>query len=180
MAEIRDVLKDFVPARHKQVFVDACFSGLIATRGILVGSRAEDPVADALSKRGTMVVTAGDVDEPVQDGCFTRLLAEGLRGNADGNGDGYIPVDELAAYLSAEVSKQCDMKQTPFVGSLAGSGQMVFAMHAGAMGSVRDGGGRRVEMKAPAVGASGPRDAEAPEDSGKVAAEPHKEGQDAG
>ena len=153
MQEVKDTLEQFIKAKHKQVFVDSCFSGLIATKGIQVSGRTvpeDQKVEDALSKTGTVVVTAGDKDEPVEDGCLTRLLTEGLRGNADVNADGYVLVEELGRYVAGEVPKRCALKQEPFVGSLAGSGQMVFALHEGKEGKVHDAGGKAVAAKAAA------------------------------
>ena len=122
MEELRSMFRDFVPARHKMVVADACFSGLLAQRS----APEPEAILAYLGKTGTTVVTAGDTDQPVQDGAFSRILAEGLEGNADFDNNGYIDMYELGKYLRDETVKQYHGRQHPFVGNLSGTGQMVF------------------------------------------------------
>jgi len=56
---------------------------------------------------------------------FRRKLVGGLKGSADGNGDGTITGSELGEYLKNEVSAYSGGTQTPVFGS-TGKGEFVF------------------------------------------------------
>lgn len=65
-----------------------------------------------------------------QHGVFTYYLAEGLRGEADGNKDGYIMFSEVADYVALNVAKWARQKgrsQTPYIVNQSGSPRITLA-----------------------------------------------------
>ena len=135
--EMRQFL-DFVsslPAKHKLVLIDSCFSGFMTySRGLFDGP---DP---NLSKKltqwarepATQVITAGrsgqsaHEKEEFQHGVFTWYLLKGLEGNADPRGDGVISFLDLAAYICNRVSQEILVEQDPQAGTYEGEGQFFF------------------------------------------------------
>jgi hypothetical protein len=57
---------------------------------------------------------------------FTYYLAKGLSGEADLIDDGVISLTELMLYVRYQVAKKTDGQQTPMMGRLHGSGEMIF------------------------------------------------------
>jgi uncharacterized caspase-like protein len=99
--------------KSKQIIVisDTCHSGTLALamhRGLSVLPRVEGPSV-LVAGRGKVIITAGTADqlsfeEPsLQHGFFSYYLIRGLMGEADGNGDSLVTVNELYAFLSSEI-----------------------------------------------------------------------------
>jgi hypothetical protein len=99
--------------KAKQVIVisDTCHSGELALalhRGISI-VQEDKPKALAMGS-GRVIITAGTADQlsfelPIlRHGFFSYYLLQGLRGDADSNGDSLITVSELYSYLSSVVS----------------------------------------------------------------------------
>ncbi len=116
-------------AKSVTVILDACFSG---------GSRASDaheskaltnhkmilPDMEAMeqpwltspdfrvftSSRGDQTSQANDM---TRSGRFTYYLATGLQGDADGDGNGKITMAELVGFVTENVNKETEGKQTP-------------------------------------------------------------------
>jgi len=109
---------------ERLIFIaDACYSGASGGRTIsLTGVRAN--ISDAFLDRiaggkGRVILTASGPnevsgeDEKLQHGVFTYFLLEGLRGEADTDGDGMITVDEVYRYVSREVPRATGQEQHP-------------------------------------------------------------------
>ncbi|MEN0062977.1 MAG: caspase family protein [Myxococcota bacterium] len=86
-------------------FVDACESGSLARdRGATAVEHVEVAVDDALTASGLAIVTSTGPLSAAREaasyggGVFSRALITGLRGSADGNGDGEITLDEAYRY----------------------------------------------------------------------------------
>ncbi len=92
--------------------MDACHAGGIdgmrGTRGI-GGVRIGDETAPGATPSATLVIAAtgpnelSTEDTNLGHGVFTRVLLNGLAGEADENKDGHITGDELGKYLVREV-----------------------------------------------------------------------------
>lgn len=112
--------------RHFLLVVDACASGM----GTVTKSYAF-PEAGTL-RMGAHVVTAGTADEEArasEDGkmsVFTKYLVKGLEGDANTYDDGVITLSELLTYVRWNVARETQAAQTPTMGRLRGSGEMIF------------------------------------------------------
>ena len=104
----------FIEARRLLFLIDSCYSGVAGGRTfsqphfkIRAGLTGE--FLDALSGEGRTVITACDINEvsleapSLKHGVFSYFLVQGLKGDADLDGDGRVGVDELYSYLSREV-----------------------------------------------------------------------------
>jgi hypothetical protein len=114
--------------RHFLLLVDACASGMgVATKSYSF------PEAGTL-RPGAHVITAGTAEEEARasaDGkmsVFTKYLVDGLDGKADTYQDGVITVSELLTYVRWNVANETQSSQTPMLGRLSGSGEMVFQL----------------------------------------------------
>ncbi|MFW6156097.1 MAG: caspase family protein, partial [Armatimonadota bacterium] len=130
MSELREIAA-LIPARHVLFLVDACYSGLAARR---VRGVERPHTVEALARhRGSHVLTAGMKGEVARErhewghGVFTHFLLRAL-GPAppDYNADGWLTVQELAAFIQGEVPRHAD--QTPQLARLGGEGQCLFPL----------------------------------------------------
>lgn len=118
MDTIREILDDRIKSKRAVFFIDSCYSGEaggrtfsrpdVAARNITISEK----FLDQLSGEGRIIITASKPDElsletdELRHGIFTYYLAEGLRGKADLNGDGFVTVDELYSYVYKQVTKK--------------------------------------------------------------------------
>jgi peptidoglycan/xylan/chitin deacetylase (PgdA/CDA1 family)/uncharacterized caspase-like protein len=127
-------LNEVLAAKHVLYIMDACYSGLVLTRG---GGFTGDPkryLEEITHRPARQILTAGGADEQVADGgpnghsVFTWMVLQGLDGQADLNRDRYVTASELAAFVSPRVSAVA--RQTPAFGNLLGSagGDFVLAL----------------------------------------------------
>jgi hypothetical protein len=114
--------------RHFLLVIDACASGMgVVTKSLTF------PEAGTLHP-GAHVITAGTAEEEARasdDGTmsvFTKYLVEGLEGKADTFRDGVITVSELLTYVRWNVATESHSSQTPMLGRLSGSGEMLFTL----------------------------------------------------
>jgi hypothetical protein len=119
-ADISEVM-DQSRSRRQVLILDCCNSGAFPE-----GAKAQIGGTMGLIKtfqgKGRFVLTASNAIQFAYEGrpvigetensLFTHFLVKGLRGEADGNGDGNITVDELYDYAFNEISK-ITPKQTP-------------------------------------------------------------------
>ncbi len=119
-----DVLRRWLEdsaARVRLAFVDACESGSLArTRGGTPVEAIAITVDDALTMSGLAVVTSTGPMSVAREsdsfggGVFSRALLSGLRGSADGDGDGVVTLEEAYDHAFAET----------VVGTAGGSGSI--------------------------------------------------------
>lgn len=117
------------PVKHLLVVLDACSSGL----GVVAKSPEYKELTIA-TEPGAHMITAGmvnqkaEMDNVEQISTFTRYLAEGLNGAADYTDDKVVSLTELLLYVRYEVARKTNGAQTPMIGRLQGSGEMIFQM----------------------------------------------------
>ena len=116
--------------RKKVLFLDACYSGMMASGGKSMGERREHLFQEMAGTDEALVVftSSSDTERSFEDetldgghGIFTYYVVKGLQGEADkaraGNKDGKITVYELDRYLGDEVNaralKTKDQPQRP-------------------------------------------------------------------
>jgi helicase len=106
------------------VFIaDLCYSGASGGRSIdITGIRASIPdnFMDRIATgKGRVIMTASGANEVSVEndqfghGVFTYYLVEGLKGQADADGDGFITVDEAYLYVSDKVPQATGQEQHP-------------------------------------------------------------------
>ena len=119
-----DVLRRWLEdsaARVRLAFVDACESGSLArTRGGTPVDAIAITVDDALTMSGLAVITSTGPMSVAREsdsfggGVFSRALLSGLRGGADGDGNGVVTLEEAYDHAFAET----------VIGTAGGSGSI--------------------------------------------------------
>lgn len=110
------------------VMLDACFSGsggrsvlaegtrpLVPVKDLEVAPRDDQPARFALFSAAAADEVTGTMSG-TGHGLFTYFLLDGLRGQADANGDGIVELGEVSAYLGAQVpdeARRDNRDQTP-------------------------------------------------------------------
>ena len=94
------------------IFLDACHSSGVAKAGARDIATVAAPKYETFAEgEGRVVIAAAKPeqcsweDQKLQHGIFTYHLLEALRGKADTNGDGYVSIQEVVAYLQREVPR---------------------------------------------------------------------------
>ncbi len=127
------------PAKHAMFVADACYSGLaLSTRSTGLPRTLSDYLAQALEKDVRLALAAGRSDQEAHEwnghGLFTYFFLEGLKGQADANGDRIVTSSELYAYLEPNVSQTAlanwSARQNPQMGR-SGQGEFIFLVPAG-------------------------------------------------
>jgi hypothetical protein len=126
MKELQDVLDHGVRAQRLVVFVDTCHSAGLSGEKPVAARGIENNLINLYASRlyteeGRAVITSSDVNEVSQEGTqwggghgvFTWALLEGLRGEADTNGDHYVTAGELFDYVRDRVSIETAFRQNP-------------------------------------------------------------------
>lgn len=134
MEELQTLSRKMGRAKHQLFIMDACYGGLLTTRGVAaVDVDIPNYLQDVTRRTARLIITAGGKDQQVLDegpddhSVFTGLFLEALeKAMADINGDGYITFSELTAYL---VPRASNAYQTPALGYLPGHGQGEFVFH---------------------------------------------------
>ncbi len=124
-----DYLKD-IPAKRIILIADACYSGSFTKWGTKSASAGAEE-AKRLRMRlaefreriaqsaGTAVLTSSGGEEEsreyasLENSLFTHFLLQGLRGEADRNGDGIVTLFEAYEYAKEEVKRFSNGKQNP-------------------------------------------------------------------
>jgi formylglycine-generating enzyme required for sulfatase activity len=118
-----------IEAKHLLWVFDSCFSGALfeATRSVppAISTRTAQPVRQ--------FITAGTADQRVPDNSIFRAqFVEGLRGEADSDGDEYVTGEELGLFLYNRVTNYSRSSQTPQHGKIRNprldKGDFVFAL----------------------------------------------------
>ncbi|MDL2125008.1 MAG: caspase family protein [Deltaproteobacteria bacterium] len=118
MDAVSKILDERIESKRAVFFIDSCYSGKaggrtfsrpdVVARNITVS----ETFLDQLSGEGRVVITASKPEElsfesdELKHGIFTYYLAEGLKGKADINEDGFVTVDELYSYVSKQVTRE--------------------------------------------------------------------------
>lgn len=95
-------------AETKVVFLDSCFSGSIAAKGVVADEAFDLPKLDLDELTGSVFLTASSAkevayeSEQLSGSVFTHHLVAGLNGAADASSDGLVTVDELYQYIYRE------------------------------------------------------------------------------
>lgn len=123
---------DLIPALHKMIIVDACYSGFALQRSSnsITDQVTDDYLTKMMETEVTQIITAGGASETVVEvaghGIFTERLLYALEGAGDMNLDGAVTGFELGAFLRKDVSLRARGKQTPQFGSMEGEGDFIF------------------------------------------------------
>jgi len=117
-----------IKAKHALFVFDSCFSGRFVPRSEI---RPSEIVEDALEKPTRQFLTSGAANQTASDNSeFRKVFVQGLRGDADLTGDGFVTVTELAIFVRDRVAEYSSGKQTPQYGTIRESaldgGDMVF------------------------------------------------------
>lgn len=113
-------------AKNKIVIADVCYAGsmsknLIATRGSIDNTIQKYYKALKNSKGGTVLVLASSENEVsiesqgIRQGIFSYFMIEGLKGQADKNGDTIISIQELFNYTKYKVQDYTNFAQNPII-----------------------------------------------------------------
>jgi uncharacterized caspase-like protein len=112
---------DYCRAKHIFYLLDACYSGIAASRAAVAASRFSD---EMLRARVREVLTAGTAKQAVADtgpgghSLFTSYLLEGLGGAAALFDKSMITASELMVYVRHRVAPAEESKQTPAFSTL--------------------------------------------------------------
>ena len=122
MREISHIFKR-IQAERLVFIADSCYSGASGGRTIdITGIRASisDNFMDRIATgKGRVIMTASGANEvsveneQFEHGVFTYYLVEGLKGEADADGDGFITVDEAYLCVSDKVPQATGQEQHP-------------------------------------------------------------------
>jgi hypothetical protein len=128
MRELQETLDHGVRAERLVVFVDTCHSAGLSGERLVSARGVENNLVNLYATRlftegGRAVLTSSDVNEVSQEGTrwggghgvFSWALLEGLRGEADVNGDRYVTAGELFDYVHDRVSEETRGSQNPRV-----------------------------------------------------------------
>lgn len=100
------------------IFMDACHSGaMLGTKGAV-----KDITFAAPGIIGFYSSTASEQSaetDKMQNGVFTRVLLDGLKGGAK-NKDGQVTIHQLDAYVKQHVAEETNGKQTPLIENATG------------------------------------------------------------
>ena len=133
MTQLREAT-DLIAAKHIYFVMDSCYSGLALSRGGGTFSKDRSYLEEITRRTSRQILTAGGADQQVADdgpnghSVFTWTLLQGLQGQADLDGNGFITASELGSYISPIVAQLS--RQTPTVGNLVGSegGEFIFEL----------------------------------------------------
>lgn len=112
---------DYCPAKHMFYLLDACYSGIAASRVTIKASHFSD---NMLKARVREVLTAGTAKQAVADAgpkghsLFTSYVLEGLSGAAGIFDKSIVTASELMVYVRNRVAPSKDSKQTPAFSTL--------------------------------------------------------------
>ena len=120
MWDVKTALRRQISSERVVVIADACHSG-----GTREGAEGANPIsgsfADLFSPSRRLTLTAADNNELSYEdarwggghGVFTHALLRGLRGEADGNGNGIVTFSEVAEFVATSVAAETGGKQNP-------------------------------------------------------------------
>jgi hypothetical protein len=145
---LHDLLREAGVAT-KIVFMDSCFSGSIASKGVAASAPFNLPKLDVEELSGSVFLTAASAreaayeSEQLSGGIFTHDVVAGLQGAADGNSDGLVTVDELYQYVYRETHLRsmsypgATVQRPEYHADLHGQGAIVLSQPRQRLGTVR-------------------------------------------
>ncbi|MBM4345625.1 MAG: caspase family protein [Deltaproteobacteria bacterium] len=109
MAELQRWFAQY-KAKHVLYVADACYSGLsIGTRSVGLSPETKAYIREVTKRPVRVALVAGNSGQEAHEyqghGLFTYFLLQGLQGSADGNKDGLVTTDELAAFIKPSVAQ---------------------------------------------------------------------------
>lgn len=128
-----------VEAQTKVAILDSCFSGAMTAKGVETAPAFDLPRVEFDEPSGSVFLTASTArqlafeSDQLAGSVFTHHLLNGLYGQADGNGDGVVTVDELYQYVYrstkwATLSQPASASQEPeYVARLSGQGAVMLS-----------------------------------------------------
>jgi uncharacterized caspase-like protein len=122
MEEIKRIFRR-IASERLILIADTCYSGASGGRTLLT-SKTRANLSNAymervISGKGRVILSAcaaneiSKEDDRLQHGIFSYYVLKGLKGDADRDGDAFITVSELFAYLSTRVPQASDQDQHP-------------------------------------------------------------------
>ncbi len=129
-------MADLLRAKHVIFLVDSCYSGIAGTQKSATSTAAMAEVARMSKLPTRQLITAGRGSERalelphLRHSAFTYWMLSGLRGQADGNKDGFVLASELFMYLNPKVKTETSNAQTPQMFALPGGqeGDFIFKL----------------------------------------------------
>jgi hypothetical protein len=136
------------PGKTKVVVLDACFAGSLTAKGIKPAEEFAVPTLTLEEPEGTVFLAATSdrayafESEQLQGSIFTHYLVEGLYGEADGDDDSFVTVDELYQYVFqksrlATISPSGATQDPSFSSRLHGQGAVVVAQPRAKAGQIQ-------------------------------------------
>lgn len=113
---------DESPAKYKICIADACHSGsILGQKGTVEATLNKYYRTLAQASPGTALLMSSKSSETslessgLRQGVFSHFLIRGLRGEADGDTDGVVTVQELYSYIYDNVRSYTGMRQSPVI-----------------------------------------------------------------
>ncbi len=140
-SELHDELSS-LSAHTKVAILDSCFSGAISAKGVETAPAFELPRVEFDEPSGSVFLTASTgkqlayESDDLGSSVFTHHLLNGLYGEADGNADGVVTVDELYQYVYRNTKWQTlnyptkTAQEPEYVAKLQGQGAIVLSFPA--------------------------------------------------
>lgn len=140
-SELHDELSG-LSAHTKVAILDSCFSGAITAKGVEAAPEFELPRVEFDEPSGSVFLTASSgkqfayESDQLGSSIFTHHLLNGLYGEADGNVDGVVTVDELYQYVYQNTKWQSinyptkSAQEPEYVAKLQGQGAIVLSFPA--------------------------------------------------
>jgi len=127
--QISLVSDDRIKAKHLLFLLDACSSGIVASRSsVSVDPSVRNYISELMKRQARQVITAGTGNQQVLDGgykghsIFAGLILQGLDNNlADLNNDYHVTATELGLFLSERVYIESKGAQKPDFAKLMGT-----------------------------------------------------------
>ncbi|SOD79479.1 caspase family protein [Spirosoma fluviale] len=106
-------------ATTKLCIADACLSGGMSRKGVTQRNSGQIVTQNTADRSNVaMILASRSTQSAVEDGrlgggAFTYFLLRGLSGQADLNGNGIVTIKELHQYISPQLKKRTQGRQTP-------------------------------------------------------------------
>jgi len=104
-----------IQSKHVLMIFDSCFSGAVfaSLKGV------PTDITEKSNRPVRQFIAAGNEEEQVPDvSVFKTCLIQGIKGEADGNSDGYVTGSELGMYLDSSVVNYSRGSQHPQYGKI--------------------------------------------------------------